>query len=411
MVYDAAIEAAIDERVEQVILVVDSNGGTVAGISEALEGIRELAKMKDVYTHTSSSMNSAAYWIGSAGKTVIADEMAEVGSIGVIAVVAEYTKQLEEEGVKAHVFRAGEFKALGGPYEELSDKAKEVIQDRIDARYDQFLSSVAENRGFTKDHVRKTMAEGQVFLAKDAESAGLVDSVMSFNDAFRLVIGERKQSNSSFITGGLESTSVEDDLPIHSQNLKGEEMSKKRVITKEVQAAVAEGVTLGTALGAVGTEVAESAEAPSSPEALEKAPAEVETAEVSPESDAPDLDNGVLALVEKVASLSLSLGEVKAELSSAKAEADLAEVYTKGLMKIASDSISRMSIALGAAVQDLSSLSPENLLALHSSTHTEFAKRLPVGQHVETKERDEAVDTAAEFFNQHLVTLVTKQSK
>lgn len=415
MIYDAVIEAALDDRIDATLLAIDSNGGTVAGISHALEGLREAAQIKPIYTHTASNMNSAAYWIGSAGSHVMADRMAEVGSIGVIAMMADYTEAMKQQGITPHVFRAGEFKALGNPYEAMDEKAAKSIQDRIDARYEQFLEDVAINRGYTKDVVKERMAEGRVFLAKDAETVGLIDSVMSFNDAYRYVKADIAQSGNSQLRGihGFSANASGAELPIHSHE--GETM-KKKVVNEMVLAAVAEGANLAASLEAMGTEVDESAEgAVVTPEAEGAEVAEV-TKEVAPVVAAPvdaeavaGTNDGIMALVNKVGDLSQALAEANSDLKSYKAKADVAESQVGSLKTIAADSITRMGIALGQASQDLSAMSTENLLTLHASTRAEFNKRLPVGQHVVTEERDEAVDQAADNLNNRLAGLTTKQ--
>lgn len=428
MIYDAIVEAALSSTVDSILLSIDSNGGTVSGISHALEGIREAAQIKAIYTHTASNMNSAAYWIGSSGTEVMADRMAEVGSIGVIAVMLDFSKAMKDKGVIPHVFRAGEFKALGMPYEEMTDKAAKTIQARIDARYDQFLEDVAINRGRTKNTVKADMAQGRVFLAKDALSVGLIDSVMSFNDAFRLVRSETSQSDSDRLRGnqGIGASASDTELPIQSQE--GEDMPKKKLVNKQVQAAVAEGVKLETALETMGTEVDKSAEgatttgeeapettigAGDTSEGAPAAPAKVKDKAPAGDKAPAEEANGdgagaLLALVAQVGTLSQSLAEANAEAKTLKSQADVAQAQVGSLKTIAADSITRMSIAIGATVQDLSSMSAENLLALHETTRADFNKRLPVGQHVETSENDTVVDEAVDSINLHLASLTSK---
>lgn len=414
-VYDAVIEAALSDSVDSILLSIDSNGGTVAGISHALEGIREAGQIKPIYTHTASSMNSAAYWIGSAATEVMADRMAEVGSIGVIAMLVEYTKSMEKDGVTPHVFRAGKFKALGNPYEEFSDVVVKEVQGKLDARYEQFLEDVAINRGVTKDTVREKMAEGRTFLAKDAESVGLIDKVVSFNDAFRFVKAESTQSDSDRLHGnrgfGAEASNTE--LPIQSHE--GENMPKKKVMTKEAQAAIAEGVDPKVALNSMGAEVDESAEGANDDQANTavegdvKPEAEAGAAEEGGgEQDASEQGaaEGIMALANKVGELSQSLAEANSELTTLKAKVEVSESTTARLKQIACDSITRMSIAMSMSVQDLSSMSSENLLALHDTTRVEFNNRLPVGQHIEAVgEEDEKVTAAVVSMNNRLASL------
>lgn len=410
MISNAVVEAALDDRVKSIILDVDSPGGTVAGLASALAAIGEAQQLKPVSTHTSSTMASAGYWLGSAGGEVYADRLAEVGSIGVIAVLMEHTKELQDQGVTTTVIRAGEFKALGTPYEKHSEKVIQVTKERVDARYAQFLEDVAAHRGRTAESVRATMAEGQVFLAEQAMSVGLIDKVMSFSDTFRLVLGKTtKASNidgSFSIRGVLASTA---DLPVIEE---GGTM-KNRVITPEAQAAAAEGVELDTALEieAEATEVsANDLETTEEAEANAEESSETITtgeAEANAESKTVTTE-GLSALVDKLSETSQLMAEANAKVSQLSADLLVAEAQTSKLKAIASESINRMHVAMGASSQDLDNVSADNVLLMYANTRATFLEKIPVGQTVEVSDTNPEVDQASEAMTNHLATLTTK---
>ena len=78
----AAIDAfASNPEVEKVALQISSPGGTVTGVEELANKVRNLEKPTLAYTD--SEMASAAYWIGSAADRVVASPSSTVGSIGV----------------------------------------------------------------------------------------------------------------------------------------------------------------------------------------------------------------------------------------------------------------------------------------------------------------------------------------
>lgn len=179
---EALIYAATKEGVGAIVLDINSGGGSVSGVSDTAELIKRIdAEMVPVHTFSDSIIASAAYWLGSSARTMSVGQVAEAGSIGVLAVHKEYTKALEMEGVKATVMRAGEFKALGSPYEKFSDKAQAELQDQLDYLGQMFTQHVADARGVPYPTADSTMGQGRVFIGQQAVAVGLVDSVTSFD--------------------------------------------------------------------------------------------------------------------------------------------------------------------------------------------------------------------------------------
>lgn len=171
---DAAMS---DPSVRGIVLDVDSPGGTVPGVQELSDRIYEASHEKPIVAVANSLAASAAYWIASAAGRVVATPGSEVGSIGVYSVHADYSKMLEDDGVKITITKAGKYKAEGNPYEPLSDDAAEYEQRQVDAIYRDFLSSVARGRGVSVATVRENYGQGRTLLATDAASAGLVDEI------------------------------------------------------------------------------------------------------------------------------------------------------------------------------------------------------------------------------------------
>lgn len=194
---NALVEAAEMPAVHSILLDVDSPGGSVNGVSDVSELVRYVDGIKPVYAYTSGTMASGAYWIASGARQIYASKVANVGSIGVITTSMEYTGALEKEGVKATVIRAGEYKQMGNPYEPLTETGKQEIQAMVDSVYKIFVSDVASGRQKSYDYTDKYMAQGRVMLAEDAKTVGLIDSVMTFEQAL-LFISKQTLDKSKF---------------------------------------------------------------------------------------------------------------------------------------------------------------------------------------------------------------------
>ena len=173
------VQAALeDNEVRAILLDIDSPGGTVAGCQDLADFLYAARDKKPLFAWTDGMAASAAFWLGTAAGHFAASPSAEVGSVGVVWVHADYTKMDEKMGVTFTVLRAGEFKALGNQYEPLDEKARQVHQDTLDGMYALFAGDVARNRGVDEVKLRE-WGEGRVFLAGEALKLGLVDAVGS----------------------------------------------------------------------------------------------------------------------------------------------------------------------------------------------------------------------------------------
>lgn len=166
-------DAVSDKDVKSILFDFDSPGGMVSGTPELANKIRAINKPK--FSFTSGMIASAAYWLASATDGIFATESAEVGSIGVYLPFHDLTRAAEMEGVKVELIKAGKLKGIGYPGLPLTDVQREHLQERVDQIYSMFTGHVKKTRGAISDD---TM-QGQTFLAREAQSRGLIDGIVS----------------------------------------------------------------------------------------------------------------------------------------------------------------------------------------------------------------------------------------
>lgn len=170
----ATIARAIeDASVRSVVLQINSPGGTVTGCAEAAALIDGYAKIKPIVASCSMA-DSAAYWLASACNEITVDPTGEVGSIGVICSHTDYSKLLEEWGIKTTLIFSGSHKADGSPYDPLTPEAKQSIQAEMDYLRGIFVASVAAMRGMSPDDVSAT--EALTYKGEQAVEKGLADN-------------------------------------------------------------------------------------------------------------------------------------------------------------------------------------------------------------------------------------------
>ena len=174
--------ALSDPAVSQILIDIDSPGGSVYGTSELADEIYGARSTKPVVAVANSLAASAAYWIGSACSELYCTPGGEVGSIGVYTAHQDISEALAAEGVKVELISAGKYKVEGNPYGPLDADARASIQASIDSYYTMFTKAVSRGRGAPIAQVREGMGQGRCLSATDALAQGMVDGVATFDD-------------------------------------------------------------------------------------------------------------------------------------------------------------------------------------------------------------------------------------
>lgn len=166
---------AADHRVKGVVLAWDSPGGAVQGIPALEKAIKALAEAKPTVSVCDGTMASAAYWCGSAANAVFMS--GETDSVGSIGVVASHTYDPRNQAKQTTEIVAGKYKRIASDSKPLSAEGERYLQAQVDEIYSVFLETVAANRRVSVEQVLTHMADGRVFIGRQALAAGLVDGV------------------------------------------------------------------------------------------------------------------------------------------------------------------------------------------------------------------------------------------
>jgi signal peptide peptidase SppA len=196
-------------------LNINSPGGSVDGISELSTKIYNSRGIKPIYAYVGGEACSAAYWLGSSSDKIIINETGAVGSIGVYATYMDYTKAMDDAGIKeiTIVSRLSPNK-VPDPSE---DKGKAQIQAHIDTYANIFIEAVARNRGVSADDVIANYGQGDIVIGKNAVEKGMVDKIGTFEiavEALNKIIEKNNKKNSSssliFKAGGTNKMTIEE---------------------------------------------------------------------------------------------------------------------------------------------------------------------------------------------------------
>ena len=177
------------QDIKNILMIYDSPGGEVTGVSDAANLIKEISQKKPIDAYVSGMAASAAYWLASASSRIIGENTSEFGSIGVVVSYVDKKNQEEKNGIKRHTLVSSL-----SPNKNLdiaTDEGKSQIMQILDGIATIFIDSVAQNRKTTFENVAENYGKGSMFLAGQAKQLGMIDEISTFQDTLkRLTIKE-----------------------------------------------------------------------------------------------------------------------------------------------------------------------------------------------------------------------------
>ena len=174
-----------DDKVKAVVFRVNSPGGSADASEEIWHGVKELqAKGLPVVVSMSDLAASGGYYISCAADYIIAEPTTLTGSIGIFGVIPNGKKLREKIGLDIDQASTHKHAAMDGNmvFNGMNSEEHALMQAMIERGYDLFTRRCADGRKMSQDDIKK-IAEGRVWLGKDALEIGLVDSLGNIDDA------------------------------------------------------------------------------------------------------------------------------------------------------------------------------------------------------------------------------------
>ena len=177
------IEDALSmEKVDSIVLMINSPGGAVAGLFDTCRYIEKASKKKKCTAYVTGMACSAAYAIATACDEIYMMEDAEVGSCGCYAHAVEYSDAyFEKEGFLHRVFRS-----KCSPKKNCSvitdEVEAEAFQKEIDALGEKYLRYVAKRRKCAYSDALENFGKGGVLMGEKAIAAGMVDGIKTLEE-------------------------------------------------------------------------------------------------------------------------------------------------------------------------------------------------------------------------------------
>ena len=236
-IHEAFKRGLEDDEVKQIAFVHNSPGGAVSENFDLVDMIHANRGKKPTSALVYEMACSASYNLASAADKIIISRSGYAGSIGVMMAHFDYSKMMENYGVKVTFIHEFEEKVSGNSYEPLKESTKQRWQGQVAKLANEFASMVARNRGLSVDDIKGL--KSLTFSADEALSNGLVDQIATLEDATAsLVVAFDTIANQD---GDEEMSDKNADVVARADH--------DAAVTAAFEAGKAEGLTEGKTLG------------------------------------------------------------------------------------------------------------------------------------------------------------------
>jgi protease IV len=186
---EAIRTAEKDDKVQAVVIRIDSPGGSALASEAMWQAARRLSKTRPVIVSVGSMAASGGYYLASAGDYIFADPTAIVGSIGVVGGKFVLKGLFTKIGLNTQSFLRGKNADLFSSETEWNDVQRQQVTRWMRETYDQFTERVMTTRkGKIKDI--DAVARGRIFSARQAKDLGMVDRIGGIEDAIAYAAGK-----------------------------------------------------------------------------------------------------------------------------------------------------------------------------------------------------------------------------
>lgn len=205
------LSVADDDKIDIVILRIDSPGGSALASDLIWDAIRQVKKEKPLIVSMSGMAASGGYYIACLGDSIFADPGTLTGSIGVYAGKMDRSAMYRKIGVNREFITRGENALLFSDEGGFTDGQRDLFEQQMGRFYERFLAKVADGRGLTRDQVHE-VAQGRVWTGNQGLERGLVDRIGGLHRAVtsaKWMLGLQESDKITVSTFGQEMTLLE----------------------------------------------------------------------------------------------------------------------------------------------------------------------------------------------------------
>jgi len=179
---------------EAVLVTIDSPGGTTSGAERLYDGLRRLSAKKPTVAVVGTIAASGGYIAAIGADRIVALGNSLVGSVGVLVQYPDFSKLLENIGVKVEDVKSSPLKATPNPFEPTSPEARAALESLVSDSYSWFKTLVKDRRAMS-DPQLASVADGRVFTGRQALDLHLIDEIGGEREAIAWLAKEKNISS------------------------------------------------------------------------------------------------------------------------------------------------------------------------------------------------------------------------
>lgn len=176
---------AADDDVKAIVFRVNSGGGSAYASEQIWRAVSRVKAKKPIVVSMGGLAASGGYYISCASNWIVAEPTTITGSIGIFGMFPDVSGLLTEKlGVKFDEVKTNKNTTFGTMARPFNAEEMAVLDKYIQRGYDLFRKRVADGRKQPVEAIEK-VAQGHVWLGKDALGIKLVDQLGSLDDAVK----------------------------------------------------------------------------------------------------------------------------------------------------------------------------------------------------------------------------------
>jgi protease-4 len=189
-------KARTDQTIRGMLLCIDDLDMGLAKTQEIREAILNFKSSGKQVVAYMELGGDKEYYLATAADQIVLLPTGYLLVNGLASQVTFIKGTLDKLGIEADLEHRGDYKSASDlvTRNSMSDAHREEVNSLLDDLYDQLTNGIAEQRGWSQEKVKSTIDAGP-FTAKEALRAGLVDTLLFYDQASELMAADHRPAS------------------------------------------------------------------------------------------------------------------------------------------------------------------------------------------------------------------------
>ncbi|WP_020533863.1 signal peptide peptidase SppA [Flexithrix dorotheae] len=180
----AIADAKNDDNIQGIYLDMSSTSAGFSTLQEIRESLQDFKSSGKFIVAYGEFLSEGAYYIASVADEVYVNPIGFMEFNGFSSQVMFFTGMFEKLGIKAEIFKVGDFKSAVEPFfrKDMSEENRLQMEVYLNTLHEIFLRNISESRKIEMDVLKKVTNDYLIETTSDAVKFGLVDKAAYFDE-------------------------------------------------------------------------------------------------------------------------------------------------------------------------------------------------------------------------------------